>query len=191
MQTSKSLLIVIFILNSSIMFAQADDFSRSSLKYSVGIGMAQGYNNDGGGSFLSMGYVHTLLNSRLRINPGLTVGYLDNQTTTDVPDENFGSIDMETLVSYDWLRYKSISLMVGIGGFANNTRGLISTGGYENPRLNSEFYSSWHAGGVLTGGLRINPSRSRIAIEITPFNLYGGFDEYFKFFAKVGLEVKL
>lgn len=191
MSLKQRLLFVFIVLNCTYLFAQENAFSKSSLRYSVGVGIAQGYSISGLGTFLSMGYGYSLLDNHLRIQPGLTLGYLDNQRSTDLPDENFASIDLETLASYDLLRYKAVSLIVGIGGFVNNTRGLLGTGGYEYPRPYSEFYSSWHAGGILTGGLRINPARSRIAIEISPFNLYGGFDKYFKFFAKVGFEVKL
>lgn len=187
----KSFSLILMVLNCSILFAQTDDYSKSSLKYSVGLGLAQGYNNAGGGKFLSIGFVYNLWDNRLRLTPGVTVGYLDNTGTTDLPDESFGAIDIESILSYDWLRYKSVSLMVGVGGFVNNTKGLLGTGGFDAPRTSSMFYSSWHAGGVLTGGLRINPPRSRIAIEIAPFNLYGGFDKYFTFNAKIGIEVKL
>lgn len=190
MQIKKRFLLVLLFFHFSQLFCQEKTFTKSSLRYSVGAGIAQGYSVSSFGEFVTLGYGY-LLNNNLRINPSMTLGYLDNSRTTDLPDENFVTIDFETLVSYDLIRYKGFSLMVGVGGFLNNTRGLIGTGGFEYPRPYSEFYSNWHGGGLFTGGLRINPPKSRIAIEIVPFNLYAGFDKYFKLYAKVGMEVKL
>ena len=186
MKLVRRILLAIIIVNGPILFAQTHDFSRSSMKYSVEIGMAQGFGSTGIGGLLSMGYVHEFWNNRLRLIPNLSVGYFESQRGDEL-GLGFRVVDMETIVSYDWWRKRSVSLMIGVGGFVNNTKGMYRKN--DNPN-GSGFFREWHAGAVLAGGLRINPLGSRFTFEISPLNLYVGYS-YFQFLPKVGLEVKL
>lgn len=186
---TKRVLLVITLLNCSILFAQTNDFSRSSLKYSVGAGAQLNFICMNFGGYQSLGYVYDLRKNRLRINPNLTIGYLEDENIGTYRD-GFGFLDLETLITCDWLRIKSVSLMVGIGGFVNYTSGMSLNHGDESSRTPFESFKYWGGGGVFIGGLRINPHRSRFTLEIVPFNLYVGYYTL-KFLPKVGLEVKL
>lgn len=170
---------------------QDNEFSKSTLKCGIGIGASDGYRTTGGGGLLIVGYQRNIWKDRLRLNPNLTVGYFNSKNIQDVRDQWFNSISLETILWFDILRFKSISLTIGGGGVLNNARGLLSTGGDPPPEIDSEYISHWHYGGFLGGGLRINPDNSRFAFEVIPFNFHVGPDYYMEGFAKIGMEIKL
>jgi len=161
------------------------------LKYDVGIGIYDSNQTMGGGGLVCIGYQRDLWKDRLRLNPNLTIGYFTARHVTDVRDQWFNSICLETIVYFDLLRLKAFSLTIGAGGVVNNTRGLLGTGGYHPSETGSEYFSDWNIGGFLGGGLRINPKNSRLAFEIMPFNFHVGPDYYMEGFSKIGIEVKL
>jgi hypothetical protein len=183
------ILLSIFIVFSAK--GQDNGFSKSTLKYGIGIGVSDGYRTTGGGGLLSVGYQLDLLKDRLRLNPNLTFGYFNAKYVLDVRDQWFNSINLETIIYFDVIRIKAFSLTIGAGGVINNTKGLLGPGGFPPAESNSDYISDWHYGGFLGGGFRINPKNSRIAIEIMPLNFHIGCDYYMEGFAKIGLEVKL
>jgi hypothetical protein len=166
-------------------------FSKSALKYGIGIGVSDGHSTTGGGGLLSVGYQRDVWKDRLRLNPNFTVGYYNAVNVQDVRDQWFNSINLETILYYDLIRLKAFSLTIGAGGVINNTKGLLGTGGYPSSKSSSDYISDWNFGGFLGGGLRINPQNSRIAIEIMPLNFHVGPDYFMEGFAKIGLDVKL
>ncbi len=170
---------------------QEQKFSKNSLKYGVGIGASDNDRTTGLGSLLSVGYQHDLWKDRLRLNPNLTVGYFNAKSVMDVRDQWFNSINLETVIYFDLVRLKAFSLTIGGGGVINNTKGLLGSGGFPPSDNKSEYFSDWHYGGFLGGGLRINPENSRIAIEMMPLNFHVGSDYFAEAFARIGIEVKL
>jgi hypothetical protein len=186
---SALVLLSIFIVFSAK--GQDKEFSKSTLKYGIGIGVSDGHRTTGGGGLLSVGYQLDLWKDRLRLNPNLTVGYFNAKYVQDVRDQWFNSIKLETILYFDVLRLKAFSLTLGAGGVVNNTKGLLGTGGYPPSDSNPDYISDWHYGVFLGGGLRMNLKNSRMAIEIMPFNFHVGPDYYMEGFAKIGLEVKL
>jgi hypothetical protein len=170
---------------------QVQNFSKSTLKYGIGIGVSDGVRTTGGGGLLILGYQRDIWKNRLRLNPNLNIGYFNSKMVMDVRDQWFNSISLETILWFDVLQLKAISLTIGGGGLINNTKGLLSTGGYPPAETNSEYISNWTFGVFLGGGLRINPQNSRFAFEIMPLNFHIGPDYYMEAFAKVGIEVKL
>ncbi|MCP4551656.1 MAG: hypothetical protein GY834_06360 [Bacteroidetes bacterium] len=183
------ILLSIFIVFSAK--GQDKEFSKSTLKYGIGIGASNGHRTTGGGGLLSIGYQRDLWKDRLRLNPNLTFGYFNAKHIQDIRAQWFNSINLEVILYFDIIRLKAFSLTIGAGGVINNTKGLLGTGGYPPSESKSDYISDWHYGGFLGGGLRINPRNSRIVIEIMPLNLHVGLDYYLEGFAKIGLEVKL
>lgn len=171
--------------------AQDKEFSKNTLKYGIGIGVSDGNRTTGGGGLFSVGYQRDIWKDRLRLNPNLTVGYYNSKYIQDVRDQWFNSINLETILYFDVIRLKAVSFTIGAGGVLNNTKGLLSTGGYPPSESSSDFIRDWHYGGFLGGGLRINPKNSGIAIEVMPLNFHIGSNYYMEGFAKIGLEVKL
>lgn len=187
----KTLLILILAFIAFCVNGQDSKFSKNTLKYGIGIGVSDGKRTTGGGGLLLVGYQRDLWKDRLRLNPNLTIGYFNAKYVMDVRDQWFNSINLETIIYFDIIRLGAFSMTVGAGGLINNTKGLLSTGGYPPSETSSEYISNWHYGGFLGGGMRINPKNSRIAFEIMPFNFHFGPDYFMEGFAKIGMEVKL
>jgi hypothetical protein len=95
-------------------------------------------------------------------------------------------------VSYDLLKYKSVSLFVTAGGFINYSRGLFGTGGEEGfENMKSEYFFNLYFGGNANLGLRINPKKSRFAYEIKPLNIQFGNKDFVLFYAMFGMDIKI
>lgn len=184
-------LILLSVLVGFYASGQSQEFSKNALKYGIGVGVFDGYRTTGGGGILIVGYQRDIWKDRLRLNPNLTVGYFTAKNIQDVRDQSFNSINLETILFFDLVRFKAFSLTIGAGGVINNTRGLLGTGGYPPSETSSEYISNWYYGGYFGGGIRINPTKSRLAFEIMPFNFHVGPDYYMEGYASVGIAVKL
>lgn len=170
---------------------QDKEFSKSSLKYGIGIGVSDGHRATGGGVILLVGYQHNIWKDKLRLNPNLTFGSYHAKYVQDVRDQWFNSTNLEAILYYDLVRVKAFAFTIGTGVVVNNMKGLLGTGGYPPAENRSEYFSDWHYGGYLGGGFRIAPQNGRLAFEIMPLNFHVGPDYFMEGYAKIGLDVKL
>jgi hypothetical protein len=189
---SRIILVHLSIFFCVLSFGQEKDFSKSALVYKAGLGIFDGGNNSGVGGTIVLGYQRDLLKERLRLNPNLTLGYFNSKFVTDVRDQWFNSISLETNLYFDLIKIQAFSLTLGAGGVINNTKGIYGSGGDgPNSNNNSEYFSDWYYGFYLGGGLRINPKKSKLAFELMPLNFHIGPDYYLEAYASIGLAVKL
>lgn len=183
--------VAFLILSIVTISLNAQDSSKTSLKFRSGIGISIGDRTDGSGISYSAGFQKEIWNNRFRINPNLSFGQYSSRYVMDARDEYFNSINLETLLFYDLIKGKRSSLVIGAGGLINNTRGLLGTGGdFEGPQ-SSEYISTFSIAGYIGGGLRFNPPGKRVAFEIMPFNFHIGTNDFLESHIKIGLEIKL
>lgn len=190
LKIKNGLLIILFFIVIMVK-GQDKEFSKNTLKYCIGVGVCDGLKHTGGGGILSVGYQHSFYNHRFRLNPNLTVGYYNAKFIQDVRDQWFNSINLETVVYFDLLKYKAFSITIGAGGVINNTKGLLGTGGYPPADINSEYFSHWNFGAFFGGGVRVNPKNSRIVYEIMPLNFHIGPNYFIESISQIGIGVKL
>jgi hypothetical protein len=184
------ILIISLIAFNIKMFAQP--FSNNSFKVGAGIGIMEGLKETGMGTIFSLGYQKSLWKDRLRINPNIMVGGFTPVVITDVRDQYIRITSLGFNGFLDAIKYKSVSIFIGTGGFLNYSRGLLGTGGWpESGNTSSQYFFKMYYGGYLTGGLRINPPKSRIAYELMPLNFCFGNDQFFIGFFKFGIDIKL
>ncbi|MBK7627309.1 MAG: hypothetical protein IPJ16_08985 [Bacteroidales bacterium] len=175
--------------------AYCQDSSKISIKFRTGIGISIGNRTDGLGITYSAGFQKEIWNGRFRINPNFSFGQYSSKVVMDARDEYFNSTNLETILSYDLLKGKKASLVIGMGGLINNTRGLLGTGGKTDPdyvgTISSQYISNFHFAGYIGGGLRFSSPNKRISYEIIPFNLHIGTNDFLESHIKIGLEIKL
>ena len=184
-------MLVLFICVCQNYTSQGQDFSKSTLKYGGGYSKYSNLNLSGEGWMLILGYQRDLWKDRLRLNPAFTVGFYSSKNTTDLPDQWFNALNLETILFFDIIKIKAFSFTIGAGGVVNNTKGLIGTGGYPPGETNSEYFSNWNYAGLFCSGFRINPKKSRFAFDIIPLTYQIGGKYYDEVFASVGFELKL
>ena len=179
------------ILNLSV-YGQTHEFSKNSIKVGIGIGGASTKKTYGFGFVYTIGYQREIRKERLRFNPNFSIGHYTPKFIFDAPDQYFNSINIETNFFYDLIKIKSFSIVLGLGGLVNNTRGLIGTGGLfeSNNPPSSEYINSIHFGAYLGGGVRINNSSKRTAINIMPINFHLGNKHYAETHAKIEFDFK-
>ncbi len=183
--------ITFLILSFITINVNCQDSSNFSLKFRSGIGISMGDRNDGLGIAYSAGFQKEIWNGRFRINPNLSFGQYSSKFVMDARDEYFNSINLETILFYDLLKGKRSSLVIGIGGLVNNTRGLLGTGGDFDGPQSSEYISNYSIAGYIGGGLRFDSPDKRVAFEIIPFNFHIGTNDFLESHIKIGLEIKL
>ena len=192
MMMKKILLVLIIILTVFNIKVFAQPFSNNSFKVGAGIGIMEGLRETGMGTIISLGYQKSLWKDRLRINPNIMVGGFTPVVITDVRDQYIRITSLGFNGYLDALKFKSVSIFIGTGGFLNYSRGLLGTGGWpESGNTSSQYFFKLYYGGYLTGGLRINPSKSRIAYELTPINVCFGNESFVIIFLKFGIDIKL
>ena len=182
-------ILCISLCQSNNIFCQ--NFSKSSLKYGVGWGISDGQRNTGMGWLIVLGYQRDIWKDRLRINPNITAGYFNTRYYSDARDQWFNSLNLEAILDFDIIKFKALSLTIGAGGTVNYTKGLLGYGGFPPGAITSEYFSVLNFGGLLSAGIRINPPKSRIAIDLTPLTFHIGGDSYTEVFTSLGFEIKL
>lgn len=186
------LLFVGLLLSSTLLYGQESDFSNSSLKAGIGIGINEGEREIGMGTLFFFGYQKSMWKDRLRINPNLTIGGFTPFTITDTRDQYYRITSLGINGYLDALKYKSVSIFVGTGAFLNYSRGLLGTGGWpEAGNSSSEYFFKLYYGGYVGAGLRINPTNSRFAYELAPINVQLGNNRFVLGFLKFGIDIKL
>jgi hypothetical protein len=167
------------------------DYSNCSIKLRSGIGISIGDKTDGLGIVYSAGFQKEIWNERFLINPNFSFGQYSSKLVMDARDEYFNSMNLETILFYELLKGRRTSLVIGIGGLINNTRGLLGTGGdYVGPQ-SSEYISKYSIAGFFGGGIRFDSPDKRVTIEILPFNLHIGINDFLESHFLIGLGIKL
>jgi hypothetical protein len=158
----------IFLL---INLVYGQDNSGSALKYNIGTGFSHAGESSGNGYIGGVGHEVNIWKDRLRFTNTVSFGYFDARDLLDAPDEFHVSLNYKPGLSCDVIRFKAISLTLGIGGDIERIHGLMGTGGFMEPIQNSYYIDSWAFGAYINAGLRICPKRSRIFFEFMPYNL--------------------
>ncbi|CCG54527.1 Hypothetical protein precursor [Flavobacterium indicum GPTSA100-9 = DSM 17447] len=172
-------------------YSQENIFNRSSIKTGIGIGYNDSKEENGLGLIYNLGYQKSFgVKERFRINPNLIIGGFSTNLITDTRDQFYRITSLQMNVSYDVVRYNSISLLLCTGVFGNYSRGLLGTGGELQNNQNSEYFQKFYFGGSLGIGLRINPIKSRIAYEIKPFTIQLGNKGFSLGYIMMGLDIK-
>ena len=110
--------------------AQENEFTRSSIKTGIGIGVNDGIQEEGLGFIYSVGYQKSFgKKEKFRINPNLIYGGFNSSGITDTPQQFFRITSIGMNVNYDLVKCKSVSLLITSGGFLNYSRGLFGTSG--------------------------------------------------------------
>jgi len=167
---------------------------QNSIKLGLGVGLSSGFNTDGWGLLYSVGYQRELGSDRFGLNANFGIGQYTSKMVLDARDQYFNSTNLDLIFFYDLIKIKSFSIVIGGGGFVNNSRGLIGTGGdpESNPSVQqtSEYVSNYHVGGYLGAGFRINVLNERTAVNIIPFNFRFGNNYFAELNVKIELDIK-
>jgi hypothetical protein len=187
----KILFVLLILLFSYTTANSQSDFSKNSLKFSVGLGFIDSYksNIDGPGTSYTIGYQRNLWKERLRMNPSLGIGFFTNKYTTDIPAAYCNSINLQNNLYIDLVKIRSFSLVAGGGLFLNNLRGIRGrryTGG-----SSIEYFSEYTFGGYGGAGIRINPKKKRFAFDLMPINMNFGVKDFTEFAIRIAVDYKL
>lgn len=189
----KTILSGMILFLFTIITVSGQSFSKNSIKLGSGLGFSLSDEFVGSGIYYTIGYQREIWRDRLRFNPNFSIGSYSTLFVQDAPDEYFNSINLESNFFFDLLKAKSFSLVVGTGGFLNNSKGLIGSGGdlSGNSQNNSSRYSSAFYYGIhLSGGFRINPSNKRLAVNILPITVHIGNKEFAEISTKIEFDLK-
>lgn len=184
------LLILLFIISLKIN-GQENEFTRSSIKTGIGVGINDGIEETGLGFLYSIGYQKNFgKKEKFRISPNLLYGGFSSNGISDTREQFFRITSLGLNVNYDLIRYKSVSLLITTGGFLNYSRGLFGTGG-ENEIRNSRYFNQLYFGGSAGIGIRINPTKSRFSYELKPLNVQIGNKGFVLGYMMFGLDIKI
>ena len=173
---------------------QENKFTRNSIKTGVGIGFNEGADEEGFGTFSTIGFERSYgKRERIRINYNILTGGFTSGAIDDGRESYYRNTSLNVNVNYDCLKYKSVSLFVYSGGFATYSRGMLGSG-YSQvtfEQYDSKTFANLYYGVNLGGGFRINPKNNRCAFEIKPFNLQMGNKDSFTFYMLFGVDIKI
>jgi hypothetical protein len=187
----KIALLIIIVFLSLKTNAQENDFTRSSIKTGIGVGVNEGIIESGAGIVYSVGYQKSFgKKEKFRINPNLLYGGFNSFGIDSTRDLFYRITSIGMNVNYDLVKYKVVSLFVTSGGFLNYSRGLFGTGG-ENENRDSMYFNQLYFGGTAGVGIRINSSKSRFAYEIKPLNAHFGNKFFSLGYLMLGLDIKI
>ena len=186
---------IILIITIFMMFSvnsQTQSFSIKSIKTSFGIGMNEGDDEIGVGTIFSLAYQKAVWKNRLRLGPYIVTGGFIPFGITDTRLQFYRITSLGFNGYLDVLKYKPVSLFIWGGGFVNYSRGLLGTGGHpRDGNTGSDYFLNIYGGGSFGAGIRIDPPKSRIAYEITPFNFNFGNNNFMLAYIRVGVDIKL
>lgn len=191
---SKFIGLIFLIVLMSFDYSFGQNFTKKSIKLGLGVGIHMGNNTGGSGLVYTVGFQKEIWKDRLRFNPNFSIGqYSSKILPKGGRDQHFNSLSLDAKLFFDLIKIESFSFVVGCGGFLNNTRGLIGTGGDPDDftgKQESEYVSDYYIGGYIGGGFRINPKNKRIAVNLMPANFYIGYI-LIEFHPKVEIDIKL
>ena len=169
----KTNLLIVMLLFSLNIIAQENEFTRSSIKTGIGVGINDGIEESGLGFVYSVGYQKSFgKKEKFRINPNLLYGGFNSNGITDTREQFFRITSIGMNVNYDLIKYKSVSLLLTSGGFLNYSRGLFGTGG-ENEVRSSRYFNQLYFGGTAGIGIRINSIKSRNKGFVLGYMMFG------------------
>lgn len=184
-------ILIMLMLLSSFSFAQENSSSNSSLKVGFGLGINDGERETGFGTLYSFGYQKSFFNNRIRVSPYLMNGGFTSIGITDTRDQFYRTTSLGINGDLDIVKFKSLSLIVGAGAFANFSRGLLGTGGELDQDRGSEYFYKMYYGVNAGTGLRIDPKSSRFAFELKPINVYVGTNYFILGFMQMNFDFKM
>lgn len=181
---------ILFLFLTGSIDAKDSTFSKNTIQYGIGLGISDGYQHTGLGYGITSGYERNLWRERLRLNIAFTYGLFSSIGINDVGEQYFSVLTLESGVKFDLLRYKAVSLVVGMGVCVNRVFGLKS---YHDYYLNYRHRYFGEVNGALipSVGIRINPKKSAVVYEFTPINFYIGTHEFFQEYLRFGIGIKL
>ncbi len=191
------LIFSLFIISLPYSFCQKT--SSNYLTYSAGLGLhSQSNYLSGAGVELNLGYRHELKNNRLSIHPFISIGAYQSGKNDNDRDKYFNTLTLNISSGYDLIRYKSISLNLGVGGFFGLTKGLYGTGNEFQSSTStdiifeqSKFIDKTNYGFVLNSGIRIAKPTKKYAFNIIPLSLKIGNNELVQLNSLIQLDIKL
>jgi hypothetical protein len=184
-------LLILFACIQHKLYAQENEFTKSSIKTGIGIAINEGIKESGLGLIYSIGYQKTFgEKERLRINPNLLFGGFNSVGITDTREQFYRVTSLGMNINYDLIKYKSVSLLVASGLFVNYSRGLFGTGG-EFEVKKSKYFNELYFGGNANIGIRINSNKSRFAYEIKPLNVHFGNKGFVLGYLMFGMDIKI
>jgi hypothetical protein len=185
--------IIVLAAGNNYVYSQDIEFKKSSISTGLGIGVNEGLREIGLGLIYSVGWQKSLgEKNKLRINPNMMFGGFLPIGIIHTRDQFFRITSLGLNFHYDLLRYKAVSIVTTGGGFMNYSRGLLGTGGSRDTNsISSDYFTTVYFGGNASIGLRIDPSRSKIAYKITPINIHLGNKDFLLAYLMVGIDFKL
>ena len=122
--------LIFLIVLMSFDYSFGQNFTKKSIKLGLGVGIHMGNNTGGSGLVYTVGFQKEIWKDRLRFNPNFSIGqYSSKVLPKGGRDQHFNSLSLDAKLFFDLIKIESFSFVVGCGGFLNNTRGLIGTGG--------------------------------------------------------------
>ncbi|MEK6153863.1 hypothetical protein WIW50_11410 [Flavobacteriaceae bacterium 3-367] len=187
------LVLLLFLSIMSNSHAQEVEFKRTSIRTGIGIGYNEGKREHGMGLIYSIGWQKSYgENNRLRLNPNMIIGGFLPIGITDTRDQFYRITSLGLNLHYDFLRHKMFSLVATAGGFINNSRGLLGTGGWPDENNNSSrYFNTLYFGGNISAGIRVSPKNRKLAYEIRPLNIQVGNDFFVLGYLMFGIDFKI
>jgi hypothetical protein len=185
--------IIVLAAGNNHVYSRDIEFKKSSISTGLGIGVNEGLREIGLGLIYSVGWQKSLgEKNKLRINPNMMFGGFLPIGIIHTRDQFFRITSLGLNFHYDLLRYKAVSIVTTGGGFMNYSRGLLGTGGSRDTNsISSDYFTTVYFGRNASIGLRIDPSRSKIAYKITPINIHLGNKDFLLAYLMVGIDFKL
>lgn len=163
-----------FLLFLIVFFASNQELPGQKIKktnfiYGFGVGYSRSMVGEGPGIAFSGGYQMEIWSERLRFTPNIGIGaYMDWYDNFI-----FASVNLELTAFYDLIRIKPFSLTIGTGALINNsTRTYLKL--HTDIDSNKNKPENFHAGVILSSGLRIVLPKEGFNLEILPLYIRFG-----------------
>ena len=149
--------------------ANAQEFSKNSIKIGVGVAGFEGDKLDGSGLVAMFGFQREMRDG-LSFSPFLKHGTFTMIFITDTPDTYFNVISAGVGLNATILKL----FYIGTGGEIYYSHGLIGTGGEFSKR--SHYERDFGIDMFAFAGLRIAPNSKRIAVNVIPLSVAWGIN---------------
>ena len=171
----KKIFFILFLL-PILSFSQSNEEKMFAYRYSLGLGIHEGGGETGIGVMGSFGVLKSIgKKKKSRINSNFTLGRFADLIITDVPSQKYFYFSLDVKYHFDLLRYKAFSIVTSAGGYFSLTSGKIEDFyGKDGLFRPGTKFTHPYLMASISGGLRIAPKNSKIAVNITPFNIQLG-----------------
>ncbi|MFT3739697.1 MAG: hypothetical protein QM786_13135 [Breznakibacter sp.] len=148
---------------------------RNSFRTGVGYGSYMNEDVEGRGMVLTFGYLRTLKNERVRVNPYISSGGYGSKKLNDLRDQWFSSTNLGCNLWYDAIDETAFAFTLGSGLLLNHMNGLLGDSkSSDEEEVKSEYVGATQVGGYLGAGVRIKNYDGRFNIELVPLNFHFG-----------------